>query len=165
VGTSAHHSAKRFVEILFNTSKSDKMKTSYNKTLAQILQSLDGKMAYVNSGGLSVSGSAEGTVKLSYVGEFWGVNCLIPLQWNEAKITGTLSDAVRNNNPTLKYYELGEVLSAISTVVDSFYVRAANISCYDVRSFTVSSDEDGEISELTIVYRGNNTIKILISEQ
>lgn len=131
------------------------MKKKYSKALGKLfVQHLDGNTAYVNVGGVNILGSIEERVQLkTKAGDgIWGLDCLVSVQWNSVKIQKLLGDEVRNIEPPIGYDALGKVLDAITKIVNTTFVQACNISCYDVRSFSVTNSDDGEVESVEIVY-------------
>lgn len=137
-----------------------------NEILHKLMETeLDGKVAYVKSGGLFVQGSLEGEVELKYE-KIFGLKCLAPIQWNSEKPQEELSKSWTKfkTEDKINAWTKGELLEQAIRKLNELKVQVSSISCYGVKGIDVKMYE-GKGKYYTIEYESGSKVEIRITNE
>ena len=125
---------------------------------------LDGKLAYVSSGGLLVEGQVESKVKLEFA-DHLGLLCLIKLEYNYKNLCENVDRLLVQNRNDLEisYDTRDKIVKLIIPFLKQSYVKAGTIMTHNVTKMEVSY-LDNKIYSVGITYKNGSVTNITCIE-
>lgn len=135
---------------------------SKNKILDSLFKHfLDGKTARVESEGLIIQGCENERVSLQYHSQ-WGLHCLGNLNDNAANVHSELASIFTAQRERLNFSldTQEKIIDLLSESLPTISVNFGVISPWDVKSFSVTTDDQGELLSLSITYNKGSRVSI-----
>ena len=122
---------------------------------------LDGKEAYIRSGGLQMHGNIEQKCILKYE-KYQGLICGTDLKYNSLNVNEEFRKMLNQKRDDLGMsYDLrDEILKAASDLIDSLIIRVGTIYYHSIKKHEVITDKDGSIMEVHITYDNGTLLEI-----
>jgi hypothetical protein len=122
--------------------------------------SLDNKMAYISSGGLTVEGTSSQKCKLNFI-MYTGLQCLVKIDNNNNKIVKEVEQILIQDRDSLgiTYDKRDEIINSIIPKLKEMFVQSCIISYYGIKEIS-SVYEKENIKNIEIKYTNGSIVKI-----
>jgi hypothetical protein len=122
---------------------------------------LDGKIAYIQSGGLRIEGTIEQKCKLEFE-QFRGLHCYTKLKDNKVKIIKNIENILITEKEIFEitYNSRNQTLQRLTEELDTMYILCGTLNYYGIKNISSSYSEDNIATEIIIEYNDKSTVRI-----
>lgn len=122
---------------------------------------LDGKEAYIRSGGLVAEGNIDAKCIMEYR-KYSGVVCRADLKWNSVEIREEFLKKLNSirEESGMTYDMRDSVLKGANELFDELLVKVGMIYYHSVTKHEVLTDKDGAIIRVDLTYENGTVVEI-----